>query len=102
LDEALALAPDFAAASVAKALILMSFFERRFARQALDVLDGAAPWIHAGTPREKALAAAARRLAEGDWHGGTAVLESVLAEHPRDILAVQAAHLMDFFRGDSL
>src|SRR5688500_8145509 len=63
LDEALALAPDFVAASVAKALILMSFLERRFARQALDVLDGAAPWIHAGTPREKALAAAARRLA---------------------------------------
>ena len=102
LDEALAIAPDFAAAAVAKALVLMTFFERRFARDALATLDAAAPWLPAATPRERALAAAARRLAEGDWHGGTAALEGVLAEHPRDILAIQVAHAMDFFRGDAL
>src|SRR5690606_2453547 len=88
--------------SIAKALILMSFFERRFARDAAAVLDAAAPWIARATPREKALADAARRLAEGDWHGGTAALEAVMSEHPRDILALQVAHLMDFLRGDSL
>jgi tetratricopeptide (TPR) repeat protein len=102
LDETLAIAPDFAAAAAAKALILMTFFERRYARDALAVLDEAEPWLDAATPRERSLARAARRLAEGDWHRGVAALEAVLAEHPRDLLALQAAHLMDFFRGDSL
>ncbi len=102
LDEALALAPDFAAASAAKALVLMTFFERRFAREALAVLEASRAAIDRGTPRERALAAAARALAEGDWHRGTRLLEAVLVEHPRDVLALQAAHLMDFYRGDSL
>ncbi|HSJ95716.1 MAG TPA: tetratricopeptide repeat protein [Myxococcota bacterium] len=102
LDEALAAAPDFAAAHVAKALLLMTFFERRFAREALAALDAAQPVLARATPREQALGAAARRLAEGDWHGGTAALDRVLVEHPRDILALQVAHLMDFYRGDSL
>jgi tetratricopeptide (TPR) repeat protein len=102
LDEALAIAPDFAAASAAKALILMTFFERRFARDALAVLDAAAPMLHHAQPRERALALAARQLAEGEWHRGVATLESILAEHPRDLLALQCAHLLDFIRGDSL
>jgi tetratricopeptide (TPR) repeat protein len=102
IDEALAIAPDFAAAHVAKALILMTFFERRFARDALGALDAGAAWIARGNGRERALAVAARKLATGDWHGGTAALDRVLMEHPRDILALQAAHLVDFNRGDAL
>ena len=102
LDRAIALEPGFAAAHVAKALILFTLFERRFVRDALAVLDGAAERIAAGNPREKALAAAARRLAEGDWRGGAAALDQVLVEHPRDILALQVGHLLDFLRGDCL
>ena len=63
LDEAIALAPDFAAAHVAKALILMTFFERRFARDALQALDAGAPALARAGAREKGLAAAARLLA---------------------------------------
>ena len=102
LDEAIALAPDLAAAHVAKALILMTFFERRFAREALRALDAGAPALARASAREKGLAVAARGLAIGDWHGGVAALERVLIENPRDILAVQVAHLVDFIRGDSL
>ena len=102
IDAALAISPDFAGAYVAKALILMTFFERRFARDALAVLDAGASWIARGNAREQGLAVAARKLATGDWHGGTAALDRVLIENPRDILALQVAHLIDFARGDAL
>src|SRR6187431_1136220 len=102
LDEAIAIAPDFAAAYVAKALILMTFFERRFSRDALAALDTGAGALAGATHREQALADAARKLASGDWDGGVAQLERVLIEYPRDLLAIQVAHLIDFVRGDSL
>lgn len=101
LDEALALAPDFAAAYAAKALILMTLFERRFATDALATLQSGAQAIAAATPRERAQAAAARELAQGDWHGATETLDRILVDHPRDIVAVQLGHLTDFVRGDA-
>jgi tetratricopeptide (TPR) repeat protein len=102
LDEAIRLAPGLAIAPIAKALVLVTLFERRFARDALKTLDAAAPALARAGARERALAAAARRLAEGDWHGGVAALDQVLMDHPRDLLAIQAAHIVDFVRGDSL
>ena len=102
IDEALAIAPDFAAAHAAKALILMTFFERRFSRDAMAALDAGAAAIAAANPREQAQAAAARRLALGDWVAGAAALDRILVDHPRDILALQVAHLVDFVRGDAL
>jgi len=102
LDGALLRAPDFAAAHAAKALILMTFFERRFAREALGALEAGASAIDGGTDREKALAQAARTLAGGDWHQGVRILDGILVDHPRDILALQVAHLVDFNRGDAL
>ena len=101
LDEALALDPAFAHAYTAKALILMTFFERRFATMAIETLDAGASALSRATPRELAMAAAARSLAQGDWIGGAAALDRVLVDHPRDILALQVGHLMDFIRGEA-
>ena len=102
LDEALAIDPGFAAAAVTKAILLMSFFERRFARDALGVLDAAGPALARATPREKSLAAATRLLAEGEWERAGAAFDRILMDHPRDAVALQIAHLVDFLRGDSL
>lgn len=102
LDESLALDPGFAAAAAAKALVLMSLFERRFATEALAVLDRHAAAIARATPREQALAAAAARLARGQWQAGERELEAILVDHPRDAVALQVAHLVDFVRGDAL
>ena len=101
LDEAIAAAPDFAHAYTAKALVLMTFFERRFARDALATLDAGEGFLSRASAHEQAIAAAARQLAVGDWHGGCVSLDRALADEPRDILALQVAHLMDFFRGDN-
>jgi tetratricopeptide (TPR) repeat protein len=102
LDEAIALAPDCVAARAARALVLMTFFERRFADDARATLDAAETYLRYANDRERTLVAAARLLAEGEWHAGAAMLDQVLVEHPRDILTLQVAHVIDFFRGDAL
>ena len=58
---------------------------------------------HAGAnDRERGLMQATRRFLDGDWDDGCRQLDRVLVDHPRDALALQAAHLMDFYRGDAL
>jgi tetratricopeptide (TPR) repeat protein len=102
LDEAIAIEPGFAGAYVAKALMYMTMFERRFAREALAALEAGARAIQAGNAHERAMANAARLLAEGEWEAASAALDHVLLEQPRDILAIQVGHLVDFLRGDNM
>jgi len=102
LNQALALDEGFAAAYATKALLLCTIFERRFMREALAVLEQGRKALEGATPRERALAAAAAEIARGNWHAGTRALERVLVDYPRDIIALQVAHIMDFFRGDAL
>ncbi len=102
LDEAIGLDAGFAAAYAAKALILCTFFESRFMRDALATLEQARPALERANARERALAEAARAIASGDWQAGVRRLEAILVEHPRELLALQVAHLMDFYRGDAL
>ncbi|HYD56066.1 MAG TPA: tetratricopeptide repeat protein [Burkholderiales bacterium] len=102
LDEAIGLDAGFAAAYAAKALLLCSVFERRFMRDALATLEAGREALERANPRERALAEAAGTIARGRWHAGVQRLEQVLQDHPRDILALQMAHLLDFFRGDAL
>lgn len=56
VDEALAIEPGFAAAYVTKALMLMTFFERRFSKDALAALDG---WCGQSPSLRRSRAAAA-------------------------------------------
>jgi hypothetical protein len=102
LDDAIALDPAYAEAYAAKALVLCTFFERRFMADARAALQKGRVALEHGTPRERALADAAAELARGNWHAGVQKLDRVLVEHPTDLLALQSAHLMDFYRGDAL
>ncbi|HZO02906.1 MAG TPA: tetratricopeptide repeat protein [Burkholderiales bacterium] len=102
LDQAIAADAGFASAYVTKALILTTFMERRFMRDAAATLDAGRAAVERGTARERALAEAARRLIAGDWHAAARMLDQILVEHPRDIVALQVAHVFDFFRGDAL
>jgi hypothetical protein len=102
LDEAIALDAGFAAAYATKALVLCTFFERRFMADAVATLERGRDALAFATTREQALAAAARRIALGEWHAGVRALEEILVGYPRDIVALQTAHLLDFYRGDAL
>jgi tetratricopeptide (TPR) repeat protein len=102
IDEALAQSPDFVLGHAFKAMVLMTFGERRFAESARVSVTSAEALLGRATPRERGLIAAARALVDGDWSRACAVLDRLLVDHPRDLLALQTAHLFDFYRGDSL
>jgi tetratricopeptide (TPR) repeat protein len=53
------------------------------------------------TPRERAHLGAAADWVEGGWRLSSRRLEDLSVAHPRDALALQIGHLLDFFTGDS-
>ncbi|MBE7418909.1 MAG: tetratricopeptide repeat protein [Ideonella sp.] len=54
-----------------------------------------------GSERERRHADAAALVAAGRWRDGGRALEDLSAAYPRDALALQAGHQVDFFTGDS-
>ena len=53
------------------------------------------------TARERAHVEALGRLSHGRWHDAGRLLEDLSIEFPRDALALQAGHQIDFFTGNS-
>jgi len=53
------------------------------------------------TDRERRHLQAIDHLADGRWRAAGRVLEDLSVEYPRDALALQAGHAIDFFTGDS-
>ncbi|MEW8562525.1 MAG: tetratricopeptide repeat protein [Candidatus Thiodiazotropha sp.] len=51
--------------------------------------------------RESQHQQAVRHLVEGRWHQAGRILEDITIDHPHDILALQAGHLVDFYTGNS-
>ncbi|CAG0971777.1 hypothetical protein BURK1_01263 [Burkholderiales bacterium] len=102
LDQAVAESPDFVAGHLMKALTLATFAERQFAPAIAASIEAARRIGANANDRERGLAQAAQHLAGGEWHAACRALDGVLADYPRDALALQVAHLMDFYRGDAL
>lgn len=93
---------DFALGHVFRAGVLMTFGEGRFVPEALKSIERAERLASRANARERGLIAAVRLLVDGDWTGACTAFDRVLVEYPRDIFAVQTAHLFDFYRGDAL
>ena len=101
IDAALAEDPRWMLPHVMRANFLLSLTEPSLmpdVRAALQRAEELAP--HAAD-RERAHLAAAQACAEGDWHGACAQWNALLDVHPRDLHALQWAHLFDFYRGDA-
>jgi tetratricopeptide (TPR) repeat protein len=97
LDAALEEDPDFGGAWAARAGLLVQQTDKAY-------LDEAFKSIRAGgaarlNDRERAHLAAAQDWAEGRYSEGTAKLARIAQENPRDLLALQYAHVGCFFLG---
>ncbi len=102
VDRALAAEPDFVSGYLFRAIALLLTSERRFVKDARASLEAAESLVGRADAREKGLAHAVRALAAGDWDAACRRFDRVLAEHPTDVFTLQAAHLMDFLRGDAV
>jgi tetratricopeptide (TPR) repeat protein len=97
LDAALVEDPDFGAAWAARAGLLVQQTDKAFAEETSKSLRaGAAARLN---DRERMHLNAAQDWAEGRFHEGTARYARVAQENPRDLLAVQYAHVGCFFLG---
>jgi len=99
IDQAIAASPDFVMAHALRAWLHLLGTEPAgvsVARAAL-AMTGGLP----ATAQEKGHLAAIAHLLDGRWHAASAMLEDVTIAYPRDLLALQAGHQTDFFRGDA-
>lgn len=102
MQQALEADPDFAVGHLFNALAMYTTSERRYlpaVRESIARAEAVAPRMNA---RERGLLAATQQLADGQWDAASRAFDAVLVDYPRDALALQSAHLMDFFRGDAL
>jgi len=102
IDLALAADPEFVLGHLFKAFGLYTTSERRFLPMAQEAVALAAASESRMNAREHGLLAAARHLVDGQWIAASRAFDEVLIDQPRDALAIQTAHLMDFFQGDAL
>src|SRR5215470_11122316 len=100
IDTALEADPDFVMGHVLKAQVMITMWERSLLPKIQASLGRLKDLDNRSNARERAHAGAIARWAAGDWNGHRAALDRLLAEHPRDLLALQAGHISDFFHGD--
>jgi tetratricopeptide (TPR) repeat protein len=99
VDAALAAAPQMVMAHVLKAYLHLLGTEPAALPVARECYEAATRLP--SNERERGHLEAVRLLAEGRWRAAGRALEDLSIAYPRDALALQAGHQIDFFRGDS-
>lgn len=97
LDAALAEDPDFGGAWAARAGLLVQQTDKAYAEETAKSLRAAAAANL--NDRERRHLQAARDWAEGRYNEGTSRYARIAQENPRDLLALQYAHVGCFFLG---
>jgi tetratricopeptide (TPR) repeat protein len=99
IDQALAADPAFVMGHGFKAGLLATSTEHGNEAGIAAALDAAERHIGIATDRERMHIAAARAWLCRDFAGATKLYGDICAEYPRDLFALQVAHLLDFFLG---
>ncbi|MGH6609933.1 MAG: tetratricopeptide repeat protein [Burkholderiaceae bacterium] len=94
--------PEFALAHLFNAFAIFTASEQRYLPAVRESVAKAAALQAKMNARERGLLIAAQLLCDGKWRDASRAFDSVLVDYPRDALALQTAHLMDFFQGDAL
>ncbi len=103
LGAAIAASPGCPLPSVAKAYLHCFMTEPGAAAEGRAVLEALHRHGHPAewSERERGHLAAAEAWAGGDMHRAAAILDTVLLDEPRDVLALRIGHELDFFVGDT-
>lgn len=97
-EAAISAAPDFAMAHLLRAHLYLSGMEAPGIAPALQSIQAARRL--ARTERETLHAVAAEAWAGGRFDAAAERFDDILIQHPRDSLALQMGHLLDYYRGD--
>jgi len=101
LDAAIAADPGWALPHAMKAGFLLSLTEPGLRPEAAAQLARARELSAPAPARERAHLEALGLVLEGRWQQACRRWDALLLEHPCDALALQWAHLWDFYRGDA-
>ena len=101
LDAAIAADPGWAMPHVMKAGFLLSLTEPSLQSEAAAHLAQGRARAVGAPARERAQIEAVQALLDGRWVSAGRIWDNLLTEQPRDALALQWAHLFDFYRGDA-
>ncbi|MEM9530092.1 MAG: tetratricopeptide repeat protein [Pseudomonadota bacterium] len=101
LDATLERDPGFVLGHVFRASALLMMCERQYLPEARASIDRAEALGHAND-RERGLIKAVREWLDGHWDRAGHAWDAVLADYPRDALALQFGHLTDFYLGDAV
>ena len=102
MQQALQADPEFALAHLFNAFAMYTATEQRYLPAVRESIANASALRAKMNSRERNLLDAAELLVAGKWRDASRAFDSILIEYPRDALAIQTAHLMDFFQGDAL
>jgi len=104
LKEALALDPDCPLSLTTRGYFILLFAVKPLAAKARESLAAAeaAAAKRGVSERERRHLAALKAWCAGHAEGALAHWEAILAEHPRDVLAIRLAHFWNFYIGDPL
>lgn len=93
--------PEFAAGHALRAALALMSTERGAAPILEESVRAIEALGHRANDREQAHAAAARTWLEGDYAGSVRRYGDIVVRHPRDLLALQVAHVGDFALGQA-
>ncbi len=101
VDKIIAIHPDFVMAHAFRAGMLATATDKAFEPEMIKSVQAAEALAGQANDRERMHIAAARAWLTGDWERAVELWGRVSIAYPRDLLALQFAHVGDFFLGHS-
>jgi hypothetical protein len=101
IDAALQEDPDFVMGHCFKASLLATTSERGAEPLIAASLEAAEKQVGNALPRERMYLEAARCWLQRDFSGSNKLYGDIVSDHPRDLFALQVAHIGDFYLGQS-
>ncbi len=93
--------PDFAMGHCLQAALVVTSTDPTMTPMLRSSIEAVEAVGRRANERERAHAAAARKWLNGDFAGSIRAYGDILLDHPRDLLALQVAHVGDFLLGHS-